>query len=198
MSLKTAPAPSLSKRKRDFVRTQASAAVLALVLERGYESITVDDMAEAAGLGRRTFFRYFEGKEDALFVAVDAAGDQLAAGIEEQPKNQAVWDAIRGGVLKAFAQAPDSLPSRELVKLLYESPALRTRHLDKQDRWRKLLTGSIAARLSGAGSRHKAELLAGVAMAALDSALTEWYRSRTTLSSLIEQAFEDARPAAAR
>jgi AcrR family transcriptional regulator len=197
MSPATAPAPSLSKRKRDFVRTQASAAVLALVLERGYDEVTAEDMAAAAGLARRTFFRYFDSKEDALFVAVDAIGTRLADAIRQQPQHQPLWDAVRDGVLAAVKDSPDSPNSKQLTRLLYESPALRARHLDKQERWRRLLANQIEPRLGGPKARYRAGLLAAIAMAALDSAMMEWCRSRVGLAANVAQAFEDARPAAA-
>ena len=189
------PRTALRDRKREFVRAEASAAILKLVIERGFENITVDDMAAAAGLARRTFFRYFESKEDALFVGVDAFGEAIAAAIERQPVDHGVWDAIRDGVLECVKGSPDAPELKRLSQLLYQSPALRTRHLDKHDRWRLLLAANIARRLRGRRAQHRAELLAAVALAALDAANMEWHHSRTKLATLVSQAFEDARPA---
>ncbi|GFJ86453.1 TetR family transcriptional regulator [Phytohabitans rumicis] len=49
------------------VREDLTAAAIALFLKRGYDETTVDEIAEAAGVARRTFFRYFRTKEDAVF-----------------------------------------------------------------------------------------------------------------------------------
>jgi len=199
MSPATSPARQrgLLQRKRDFVRAQASAAVWPLVLARGFEKITVEEMAAAAGLARRSFFRYFDSKEDALFVSVDAFGQLIAASIDERPRNEPIWDAISNGVAEVLAASPDNDGAKRVSRLLYESPALRARHLDKQDRWRTMLAERVERRLSGARSSHRARLLASLALTALDAAFIEWNHSRQPLATLARKAFDEARPALA-
>src|SRR5262245_25860929 len=189
---------ALSQRKRDFVRAQTSAAVLPLVIERGFENVTADQMAEAAGLTRRTFFRYFESKEDALFVAIEGSGQLIAEQLEARPSDQPIWDAIRDAMLAAVAASSESDGSKRLVKLLYESPALRSRPLDKQERWRTILSDRILQRLKGPHARHHAALLSALAMAALDAALVEWvHTKKQPLRALISESFARAKPAIA-
>jgi AcrR family transcriptional regulator len=56
----------MSERRRDFVRLEIERAGMDLFAERGYESVTVQDIATAAGIGRRTFFRHYRSKEELL------------------------------------------------------------------------------------------------------------------------------------
>jgi AcrR family transcriptional regulator len=56
----------MSERRRDFVRLEVERAGMDLFAERGYDDVTVQDIAVAAGIGRRTFFRHFRSKEELL------------------------------------------------------------------------------------------------------------------------------------
>jgi AcrR family transcriptional regulator len=57
------------------VRSALALAAMNLFVEQGFEKTTVDEIAEAAGVGRRTFFRYFRSKEDVVFPG---HGERLA------------------------------------------------------------------------------------------------------------------------
>lgn len=56
----------MAERRRDFVRLEIERAGMDLFAERGYSNVTVQDIATAAGIGRRTFFRHFRSKEELL------------------------------------------------------------------------------------------------------------------------------------
>jgi AcrR family transcriptional regulator len=56
----------MSERRRDFVRLEVERAGMDLFAERGYDNVTVQDIAVAAGIGRRTFFRHFRSKDELL------------------------------------------------------------------------------------------------------------------------------------
>lgn len=60
------PYPPMAERRRDFVRLEIERAGMDLFAERGYGRVTVQDIAAAAGIGRRTFFRHFRSKEELL------------------------------------------------------------------------------------------------------------------------------------
>jgi len=70
-----------SAQGRAEVRRDLVAAAVRLFHERGYEITTVDDIAAAAGVGRRTFFRYFRSKEDAISPDHEAALARVARSI---------------------------------------------------------------------------------------------------------------------
>src|ERR1700678_3423705 len=61
-------APSLRQRNKARARSEIAAAALRLFSDKGFSGVTVDQIVAAAGVSRRTFFRYFETKEDALLA----------------------------------------------------------------------------------------------------------------------------------
>src|SRR5512133_1110731 len=72
----SAPA-RLKARKQQVVRDALSAAAEELFLARGFEAVTVEEIARAAGVSRRTFFRYYESKEEVMAERADKLGEQL-------------------------------------------------------------------------------------------------------------------------
>ncbi len=71
--------------------------------ERGYEQITIEEVATAAGLPRAAFFEYFEGKRHCLGAAYDAFFDRLAAQVREACSAEQDWpDGVRAGVMACF------------------------------------------------------------------------------------------------
>ena len=74
---------SLRLKKQQFVRSEIWNAAVDLFAEHGYDRTTVDDIANAAGVSRRTFFRYFASKDDVMVQATDTYGDLLVEAVKE-------------------------------------------------------------------------------------------------------------------
>lgn len=68
--------PTLRERRRLSTRRDISRAALYLVLEHGLGNVTVDDIAEAAGISPRTFFNYFPSKKSAVLAGPDPLPDE--------------------------------------------------------------------------------------------------------------------------
>jgi AcrR family transcriptional regulator len=158
------------------VRSYLSEVALRLLTDRDFESVTVDEIASAAGLSRRSFFRYFASKEDVVFQFLDQMAERLRDAIVARPRVEsplaAVHAALRPQVAAYVADADRTLA---LVRLLQRSPALRARELESRQRLRELVAEAIARRLD---LDHRADLrprlLAGIALVPFDVAITRW------------------------
>src|SRR5690349_22549617 len=94
----------LRERTRRAVRAELANVALRLFAERGYEKTTVDDIARAAGLTKRSFFRYFPSKEDAAFSQVDVLGETVVEEIRSRPADEPPWTCLHQ-VLRRWDQA---------------------------------------------------------------------------------------------
>lgn len=155
------------------MRTEIADAAWSLFLERGYDATTIDDIAERAGLSRRSVFRYVTAKEEVVLAGMEEGGELIAAALRERPDDEPAWDALRAALLSVadrFAR-PDDL---ERTRLVLETPSLRASHADKQLRWQELLAPLVAGRL---GSEARARAVVAAVIGCLHVTLEEWVRS---------------------
>src|SRR5690606_34331407 len=102
-STPTEPRPGLRARNRDRNRAEVAAVALDLFDRRGFDEVTVDEIAEAAGISRRTFFRYFESKEDAALPAEEERLETLCELLAARPPDEPVLAAIRHATVEIVA-----------------------------------------------------------------------------------------------
>jgi AcrR family transcriptional regulator len=106
------------KQGRPAVTTREELELVALQLfaERGFDSTTVDDVAEAAGIGRRTFFRYFASKNDVVWGDWDVALAYFRGRLAALPAEVDLMDGLREAV-KAFNLLPDGAEAQHRVRM---------------------------------------------------------------------------------
>ena len=143
-----------------------------LFSERGFEATTVADIAERAGLTKRTFFRYFTDKREVLFSGSATLEETFVKGVMDAPADATPLGAIAAGLDASaviFEQIPDRAQARQA--LLAANPELQERELIKLA---KLATAGAAA-LRNRGVGEPAAGLAGEAgMAVLRVAFSRW------------------------
>ena len=117
-----------------------SAAALSLFADKGYEATTVDQIAAAAGVSRRTFFRYFPTKEDAVFPDHDATVARIEQMLEADRGAEPVAAVCRSihEVLRMYTADPAVSLAR--YRLLREVPVLREREHAVVSRYQRLFT----------------------------------------------------------
>src|SRR5258708_39352380 len=94
----TAGAPGLRLRKRQQTRERLTRAAMALFLERGFEATTLDDIAAAADISRRSFFHYFDSKEDVVFAWHEEITAALVAAIAARPASESMLAAAENAI----------------------------------------------------------------------------------------------------
>ncbi|MEV4000693.1 TetR family transcriptional regulator [Actinomadura sp. NPDC049753] len=181
----------LRERTRRAVRAELAELALGLFIERGYERTTVEDIAAAAGLSKRSFFRYFPTKEDVLFGDVDDLAERVADDIRSRPCDGDAWACLHA-VLRDWEPRIHAA-QRDLtgMRLIETTPALRARLHQKRDELRDRISAALRERPGAPLDTFTADLLTAAAGAALDAAAREWVRSDGTAdrAALIDQAF---------
>ncbi|MFG1928645.1 TetR family transcriptional regulator [Cryptosporangium sp. NPDC048952] len=168
-------------RARAAVRVQVAHLAADLVLERGYEETTVDDICAAAEISRSTFFRYFPSKDDALFGETADAGERLLEALLARPPEEGPWVAMRRALDPIIAryEANDER-TRRLARLMVNTPALAAHHREKNGRWHQLLRPEIARRLGAdpaEASDPRVDAVIGAARGCVEAALAAWTAS---------------------
>jgi AcrR family transcriptional regulator len=172
---------ALHERKRQAVRSFLSEVALELLTDRDFESVTVDQIAAAAGVSRRSFFRYFASKEDVVLQYLDQMAERLRDAIVARPAGEAPVAAVHAALRPTVAAyVADANRALAVVRLLQRSPALRARELESRQQLRELVAEAIGRRL---GLDHRAalrpRLLAGIALVPFDVAITTWLEGRS-------------------
>ncbi|WP_420123755.1 mycofactocin system transcriptional regulator [Nakamurella sp.] len=175
----TAPAPSALTaapgRPAVTSRGELERICLEMFSAQGFDVTSVDEIAAAAGIGRRTFFRYFKSKNDAVWGEFDTQLEAFARWFAACPPEVPLVEAIRGGVL-AFnsfdAHAAESLRNR--MRLILGSPALQAYSTLRYAAWREVVARFAAARLGGDPADLVPRTLGHLALGAALSAYEQW------------------------
>ncbi len=161
------------------MRDALVAAAFQLFLERGYEQTTVDDIVALAGVGRRSFFRYFPSKEDVVFPDHERCLADMTAYLAESAEDTEpvgrVCDAARM-VLLMYAENPAFSVQR--YRLTKKVPGLRASELSVVWRYERALAAYLRGRFAGRpDGTLQADVVAAAVVAAHNNALRSWLRS---------------------
>jgi AcrR family transcriptional regulator len=184
----------LRERKKLQTREQITEAAIALFADRGFDGATVDDIAAAANVSRRTFFRYFARKEDVILAWKQETADELRRALAARPPEEAPLEAVQGA-LTVLAQGYQARRELALGLLrLFERP-LELPH-PKHTSWDEVMADGLAGRLGVDPARDpRPRLIAGVGFAVLMATVQSWGSdgARGDLPQLLTQAFADLR-----
>ncbi|MCZ1002403.1 helix-turn-helix domain containing protein [Streptomyces mirabilis] len=110
---------------RGAVRAELARAAFGLFRSEGYENVTVNDLAAAAGVSRSTFLRYFGSKEEAVLSVFDTHGEHVAAALSARPVAEDDWTALRRALDTALEHYRQDLDSAlAMARLVKDTPAL--------------------------------------------------------------------------
>src|SRR3954454_1504089 len=122
----------LRERKKERTRQLISDAARRLFAERGFEAVTVAEVATAAEVSEATVFNYFATKEDLLYSRLEEFEEELLGAIRDRPPGESIVAAFgrfvgqaRGALAAEDEETFERLVS--LTRVILESPALRAR-----------------------------------------------------------------------
>jgi AcrR family transcriptional regulator len=179
-------------------RGRLEQAALELYHQRGFESTTVAEIAERAGLTERTFFRHFADKREVLFSGAGALKELLVSNVDEAPAGLPPIEAIAAALVEVATAVFE--PRREFARqrqaIIAANAELQERELIKL----ASLASAVAGALRGRGvSEPAASLAAEAGIAAFKIAFERWISetSGRTLSQLIRESVDELKLVAA-
>ncbi|MDH2408495.1 TetR family transcriptional regulator [Streptomyces chitinivorans] len=207
---KKASGSGLRERKKRATRAALTEAAVRLAAEHGAEHVTVEAISEAAGVSPRTFFNYFDARDDA-FVMVDAeSGARVRRGVLEAPAGLSPLEALREAMAAELAEIEQRHEVWDLhARVLSASPHLLARslaaHLADELGLAEALTERLGGAPAAAGPASSASererrgaldlyprLLAAVGGTAVRVAVEHWcaQRDRLAFTDVFRQVFE--------
>jgi TetR/AcrR family transcriptional regulator, regulator of mycofactocin system len=184
-------APRRAGRRPVTSRSEIEHIALDLFSERGFDTTTVDDIAAAARIGRRTVFRYYASKNDIPWGAFDEQLDRMRRTFAALPTDLPVMTGVRMAVLEFNEVHPEEQPwHRRRLRLILGTPALQAHSTLRYAEWRRVVAEYAAARLGLSPDELLPQTIGyaslGVALAAYERWLTEEGRE---LRELLDVAF---------
>ncbi|MEV6133733.1 TetR/AcrR family transcriptional regulator [Streptomyces violaceusniger] len=179
---------------RAAIRAELAEVASGLFRSKGFEKVTINDLAAAAGVSRSTFLRYVGSKEEAVLSAFDAYGERAADALRARPADEDDWTALRRALDVVIAyHRRDPVSALATTRLVRNTPALCARLLEKQNGWRPVLAQALAERPGGDPRPTPLALSvkAAAALGCLNIALDHWTASdgRPDLTALLDEAF---------
>jgi AcrR family transcriptional regulator len=184
------PPRSLRDRKKDRTRRMIQVEAMRLFASKGFEATTIEEIADAADVAPRTFFRYFPTKEAVVFWSEHQP--MLAGHVAARPDDEPAGQALRRGLVDGLASFYDQDRDRllERSKLACRSPALQPRWRQQQADLAAGMAWILADRLGVRADDLEVRALAAAVAAALFVAIEEWqaHDGQGDLGALIDRA----------
>lgn len=163
--------------------------------EQGFDETTVEEIAEAAGVGRRTLFRYFPSKFDIPWGKFDQSLEIFDGTLAAIPEEVRVWQAVQRGVVQFNTfDATVISQHRARMTLILRTPALQAHSVLMYQRWRNVIANFVADRYHMASSDLLPRTVGHVSLALALSAYEQWLQSQSSsLENLLEEAMSALR-----
>ncbi len=179
-------------RRPATTKDELSRIGLQLFTERGFDATTVDDIVATAGIGRRTFFRYFDSKNDLPWGDFDLQLRKMREYLDTLPDDMPLMQALSVAVVEFNRLPPEEVPHhRKRMRLLLTVPTLVAHSTLRYQAWRDVVAEYASRRLGvppdGLAPSTISQVLLGVALAAYE----QWLRDDDAdLSELLAEALQ--------
>src|SRR5262245_1549880 len=182
------------EHKKARTRDELVHAALQLFSRNGFDATTVEDIAAAARVSPRTFFRYFANKEEVLFHRKDEDLASLQAALSARPPGETPLQVLRAAVVEYMERFQVERDFHLLrIKLIRESATLEAYGLQLHQEWIRYMGRALARRMEVSTLTDlRPLLLASCGVVAMRCALVPWMQSKGTvdISVYANQAFD--------
>jgi len=191
------PVP-VRERTRRAVRGELAQLAMDLFVENGYDETTIDDLAAAAGMSKRTFFRYFASKEELVMGKYEVLGEQLAEDLAARPADEPIWVSLR----QVFGQIADHVESEgtaavAMEKMVRDHPTLNASYLERVSRMQELLHDEARTRTGWPDPADpRTAAIVGAAFSCLIAAWATWLTTNQAqpFGDLLDQTMDAIQP----
>lgn len=192
----TAPQHGRVGRRRSTTRDHITDVALKLFATRGFDDVSVDDVAQAAGISRRTLFRYFSSKNAIPWADFDASLTDLRDLLNAVPHDVPLDAALRSALLEFNSFDESETPRhRRRMQVILQTDALQAYSMTMYAGWRGVIAAFVARRLLD--TKPTALVPQTVAWTVLGVALTayeQWLADETvSLPDALGEAFDIVR-----
>jgi AcrR family transcriptional regulator len=184
----------LRERKKERTREQLVVAGCDLFMERGYEETSVEDIVDVVCISKRTFFRYFQSKDDVLVAWVDVFAARVQQALESRPVAEAPMVAIERALVDVVAALEAEHPKLfAMERMIARTPAVLEKKLVRLHRCAEMMSKVLTKRLRDSGQRDEApEIFARCGIGILEAAAARWklQAGRVSLAKILEKCFQ--------
>jgi TetR/AcrR family transcriptional regulator, regulator of mycofactocin system len=185
------PAEVARGRRPSTSREDVARVALDLFNRSGYDQTTVDQIAAAVGVSRRTFFRYFDSKRDVVWGEFDAELSRLRDKLAAAPSDQPMMDVLRQAVVTTNRFGPTELEELRIrIGLISTVPTLVAHSAVRNAEWCDVVARFVAGRIGGSTEDLGPQTVARAALGAAMAAFTHWAADGTEdLPAEVDRAF---------
>ena len=184
----------LRERKKQKTRAQLTDAAFRLFGERGFDGTTIEDIVDEVEVSPRTFFRYFDSKEDALLADHSERLALLRETLRARPVDEGPLTAVRAAILEVVGDLEEQRePMLCKMELMQVNPGLRAHSLERMGDLERTLATALAERTGVDPERDlRPRLIAGAVVMAMRVAVEQWGEQdgRGDLRDMVEQALD--------
>lgn len=166
-----------------------------LFAQNGFEETTVEEIAEAAGVSRRSFFRYFSSKNDLMAHGIVNYATILTSAIQACPPTYSLFAVVRETVLQVARQTAAHPRTRKVMRVATESSAAREAHLSRTAELQERVAKAFAQRGKKTARDHLTPgILAGLTLSVLGVTFQSWFEQEDQdITATAEQALATLR-----
>jgi AcrR family transcriptional regulator len=164
------------ERKQQMVRDAIYGAAIELCAKKGFDETTVEEIAEAAGVSRRSFFRYFASKDDLLAQSVVNYGRALQEAVRQAPADLTQFELIEHTLMAGVQYTSADLKrTRQVVEIAARSVSARQAYQSRMIEVEDMVVEAFAERGKGSRREMRSRLMAGITLAAMSNTISSWY-----------------------